>query len=210
MANLWVDEEHAAQFLERRRSLPHIDEAYENLLAVVPSAAGRILDLGAGDGHLVSLLRAGRPDSPCVLVDFSDHMLDEARRRFADADDIEIVAHDLAESLPHLGRFDVVVSSFAIHHLEDARKRTLYAEIYEILEPGGSFFNLEHVASPTETLHERFREALDVDDEEDDPSNILVDVESQLTWLRDIGFDNVDCLWKWRELALLAGEKPGA
>jgi hypothetical protein len=87
------------------------------------------------------------------------------------------------------------------------RKRTLYTEIYELLNSCGVFCNLEHVASPSQRLHEEFLERIGFAVETEDPSNKLLDVEAQLGWLREIGFQDVDCAWKWRELALLVGRR---
>ena len=43
--------------------------------------------------------------------------------------------------------------------------------------------------------------------EDEDPSQQAARRHTQLEWLRDIGFADVDCYWKWRELALLVGRK---
>jgi tRNA (cmo5U34)-methyltransferase len=135
-------------------------------------------------------------------------MLEEARKRFADDEHVELVQHDLSESFPELGRFDAVISSFAIHHLEHDRKRSLYAEVFDLLEPGGVFANFEHVASPTHRLHLAFFAAIGEPIENEDPSDQTLDIHAQLQWLRAIGFDDVDCYWKWLEMALLIGVKP--
>jgi tRNA (cmo5U34)-methyltransferase len=143
-----------------------------------------------------------------VGLDFSEVMLERARARFSGEERVELVEHDLAETLPELGRFDAVVSSMAIHHLVHERKRSLYAEVFDLLEPGGVFANFEHVASPTQRLHVAFFAAIDEPLENEDPSDRTLDVETQLTWLRAIGFGDVDCYWKWLEMALLIGVKP--
>jgi SAM-dependent methyltransferase len=135
-------------------------------------------------------------------------MLEAARRSFTGQASVSVIAHNLDEPLPPLGKFDTVISSFAIHHLVHERKRALYAEIYGLLNPAGVFCNLEHVVSPTPQLHQEFLEHIGFTVETEDPSNQLLDVETQLRWWREIGFGDVDCHWKWRELALLAGRRP--
>jgi cyclopropane fatty-acyl-phospholipid synthase-like methyltransferase len=205
--NLWSSAAHALEYLERAASIPHRTEGEAVLLEFLPAQPTRVLDLGSGDGRLLALVKLARPEAAAMAVDFSEAMLERLRARFAADRNVEVRAHDLADPLPELGRFDAVVSSFAIHHLGHQRKRALYAEVYQLLAPGGVFLNLEHVSSPSPALHQRFIDALQVRRGEDDPSNKLLDVETQLGWLREIGFSDVDCTWKWLELALLTGTK---
>lgn len=206
--NLWTSADHALWYLAKADQIPHRTEGEGVLLEQVPKSVKQILDLGTGDGRLLSLLKIERPQIESVAIDFSPTMLEAAKTRFAGDATVELIAHNLDEPLPNIGSFDAVVSSFAIHHLSHERKRSLYTEIFDILEPGGIFCNLEHVASSTPALHERFRRALGIENEPEDPSNKLLDVETQLVWLREIGFTDVDCYWKWLELALLIGVKP--
>ena len=208
MGNQWSKPEHALEYLGRLTSIPHRQEGEATLLSEVATGSKRILDLGCGNGHLLALLLAHCPEATGAGLDFSATMLDEARQRFSGNAKVTIVEHNMDNPLPDLGTFDVVASSFAIHHCHDDRKRSLYQEISEILEPGGVFCNLEHVASPTARVHRRFLDAMEIRPEDDDPSNKLLDVQTQLDWLRQIGFEDVDCYWKWRELALILGRKP--
>ena len=180
------------------------------MLEFIPLHVRRVLDVGSGDGRLLALIKAARPEAHFIGMDFSQAMLQTLRGRFAADKAVTIVDHDFSNTLPALGRFDAIVSSFAIHHVSHERKQSLYKEIFGLLEPGGVFCNLEHVSSPTIRLHHEFLKKLEVLPEQEDPSNKLLDVQTQLEWLRQIGFDDVDCHWKWRELALLVATKPGA
>ena len=215
--NLWDSPDHARDYLGRADSILHRAEGESTLLEFLPKAPHRVLDLGTGDGRLLALVKTALTEREtagdryakveAVAVDFSPTMLEAAHKRFAGDSSVTVVAHNLDQPLPALGRFDAVVSCFAIHHLLHERKRALYAEIYEVLNPGAVFCNLEHVTSPTARLHEEFLYCLGLTAKTDDPSNKLLDLQTQLQWLREIGFVDVDCHWKWRELALLVGRK---
>lgn len=208
--NLWREREHAEHYLERRAGYPRREEGYGALLEFLPGGVQRVLDLGCGDGEVAGRVLAAAGEVEVMAVDFSAEMLRRVRERFADDARVTVVEHDLDQPLPKSwGSFDAVVSAFAIHHVSDERKSALFGEVFGALRAGGVFLNLEHVSSPTPELHEAFLSAFGQTIHDDDPSNQLAPLQAQLGWLRDLGFAQVDCHWKWRELALLAGSKPG-
>jgi tRNA (cmo5U34)-methyltransferase len=203
----WQTVKHVLNYLEKADRVPHRTAGEAVLLEELPDTVQRVLDLGSGDGRLLDLVLRARPEAIGTAIDFSPPMLERLQQRFGSTGRVQVVPHDLQEPLPPLGMFDVVVSSFAIHHVEHHRKRQLYQEVWNALSPRGVFCNLEHVASASEYGHARFLDAMGMTTDDEDPSNKLLDVETQLIWLRKIGFGDVDCYWKWRELALLVGRK---
>jgi len=203
VSNSWVDVDKALEYLARADTLPHRAEGEGVLVRdVVKCLPGRVLDLGCGDGRLTALVLAAYPESTAICVDMSPPMLDAVAERFEGDDRVTIAAHDLEEPLLFDGPFDAVISSLAIHHVDDERKQSLDAEVASLLTPGGVFANLDIVQSPTQALHDQWRDEMGA---RDDPSDRLAPMEPQLQWLRDAGLQEVDCIWKWRSLALLRG-----
>lgn len=195
----WSDPARVAEYLSRE--IPHRADAEEMLLEALPETVDRFLDLGSGDGRLLSLVRGRHPEARGIGFDASEPMLARATERFEDDPLVEIRAHDLRLPLGDLEPVDAVVSGLAIHHLEDERKRGLLEEIHALLPPGGVFANLDLVASATPRLHELFRR--EVGRVEDDPSDRLAGLNEQIEWLRAAGFAEVECHFKWLELALV-------
>jgi SAM-dependent methyltransferase len=236
-AEIWKDRDVARAFLtERSLLIPDRARQLDVLLRVVRLScpqAGRILDLGAGDAILLATLLEAFPQAGGVAVDFSPLMLEQAGQRLAGfgqrASRLEADLQSPAWNAPLAGTFDVIVSGFAIHHLTDERKRALYWEIFGLLSPGGVFLNCEHVASATPRIEQMFDDAMTehlyqrrkekgeaVTPEQvrreflqrpDRAANILAPVEDQCRWLREIGFRDVDCFWRYFELAIFGGMK---
>jgi tRNA (cmo5U34)-methyltransferase len=202
-ASEWSEEERVSEYLAR--GIPHRETAEELLLAALPARVGRFLDLGSGDGRLLSLVRERHPAAHGIGLDLSEPMLARAAEWLGGEPGIELRRHDLASPLAEPGPFDAIVSGLAIHHLEDERKRALFAEVQALLGPGGVFANLDLVSSASSRLHERFRR--EIGRAEDDPSDRLADLGAQLEWLREVGLVEVDCHFKWLELALVVAVK---
>jgi tRNA (cmo5U34)-methyltransferase len=206
MSEEWSDPGRVAEYLSRE--IPHRHVAEEMLLAALPERMDRFLDLGTGDGRLLSLIRSRHPNAAAIGVDSSEPMLARAAQQFDGNSDVELQSHDFRLPLAGLEGVNAVVSGLAIHHLEDDRKQSLFAEINALLLPGGVFANLDLVATASPRLHQRFRR--EIGRTEDDPADRLADLSEQMGWLRDAGFTEVDCHFKWLELALVVAVKEGA
>ncbi len=204
MAGGWDDERKAQDYLDRVGTLGPRRVGEFELLEALPQRVRSILDLGCGDGRLAALVRDEHPElERIVAVDKSPPMLGAARSVFGTDGRVSILEHDLNDSIATLGRFDAVVSGFAIHHVSNDRKRGLFAEVKEVLVPGGTFANLEVVQSATPERHAEFYRR--IGRSEDDPEDVLAPVEPQLDWMREAGLGQVDCQWRWRGFALLVG-----
>ncbi len=194
------------------------------------------LDIGCGDGILGNAILKMKPKATGVFLDFSESMMDAARKKLGAGSSVKFVNADMgkpnwARTLSDFNSFDIIVSGFAIHHQTDERKKELYREIHTLLTPGGVFLNLEHVASRSQAIEhvfdDYFIEALysyhsgfdqnrtkeeiagEYYKRPDKDANILAAVEAQCDWLREIGYEDVDCFFKVFELALFGGRKKG-
>ncbi len=196
----------------------------------------RVLDLGCGDGILGHAVMDAFPGAAGVFLDVNDTMIAAARQRLTDhGDKASFLMCDYGDlswrtHVQAQAPFCAVVSGFSIHHQPDDRKKELYEEILSLLRPGGVFLNLEHVSSPAPWIEKafegRFIESLFAhhqtagtgktrDDvarafyhRDDKAANILAPVEDQCAWLRQAGFEDVDCFFKHFELALFGGRRP--
>lgn len=183
----------------------------------------RVLDVGAGTGLLTALIAAALPDAELTLLDASPAMLEHAPERLGPAwDRCTAIVGDAIDALPS-GPFDAVVTALAVHHLDDAAKRTLYAAIFDRLEPGGVFVNAEQVAGPTAALdglyHQRWIEhttalGATAQDHAEAAARMSMDlpapVEVQCEWLRAAGYCDVDCFFKAWRFAVFAGWRPAS
>ena len=239
--NVWEKPDVAKDYLQgTRAAIPLAQEEIRLLLKTIQfgtEKVSNILDIGCGDGILGRAVWHQYPAAKLTFSDMSDVMLNAAREKVAeDQIPTEVQYHtwDMSDfmwniELKEHAPYDVIVSGLAIHHLTHHRKRQIYAEIYDLLSPGGIFLNLERVKSPSplgEKLNaENYVDSLYAFHKHSDPtvkrdeiaekyfyralkqSNILATAERQTEWLRDLGYVDVDIFFKVFEIALFGGRK---
>jgi tRNA (cmo5U34)-methyltransferase len=236
----WQQEKTVQWYLDSvRGAIPFAREQFAVMLQIVENGrqpVRRFLDLGAGDGDLSAVLLARYPAAEPVLVDFSPPMLAAAKERLAPLAtrptflEVDLATLAWRDAITAYAPFDAVVSSFAIHHLEDERKRALYGELLDLLTPGGTFAHIEHVAADTPWMARAFDEgmidaiwaygrrsdqALTRDaaatayaNRLDRDANRLAPLDTQCAWLRDAGYTQVTAPFRWYEIAVFGGYRP--
>jgi len=238
MDSKWKTEALSKAYLEGvREAIPSAKTQIEIILKIISMwnpDIKTVMDLGCGDGVLGCAILDQYPSTQVCFVDFSEPMLEAARKKITPNSSVKFIKADYSclewkDVFEKPERYDLVVSGFSIHHQSHDRKKEVYQEVYDLLNPGGTFLNLEHVSSPNNSIEAvfddyfidhlyRFHSGNDPQlkrkeiadqyyNRPDKAENILAPVQTQCDWLKKIGYQDVDCFFKVFELALFGGRK---
>lgn len=209
-----------------RKAVPGYDDLFavaKELIPFQPDDTVDVLDLGAGTGLFSFQVLERCPRGRFVLWDVADKMLETARERFRDVpDQFRYVADDY-RNLSDTGSFDLVISSLSIHHLADEEKKELFRNIYGVLRQPGLFINIDLIRGPTPWLEELYcrdwyekmrragapEEEIRAGIERRNAYDRDALMEDQLSWLREAGFADVDCVYRNYKMGLFLGMKRG-
>jgi len=202
--------------------IPDYRRMVEALVAAIPfesAAPLRAIDLGCGTGTMTQAVVDAFPNAHVTCLDLAENMIAMAQSKMADFPQVSYVLSDF-KIFEFDGRYDVIVSSLALHHLAtDDEKRRLYRRIYESLNTGGVFYNGDVVLASNEFLQkvymgkwvEFMRRKVseeEIEDKwirkyqaEDRPAGLI----DQMAWMADIGFADVDVIWKYYNFAVYGG-----
>lgn len=204
------------------RIIPKYHEQNETILAMIPfdrTRTVKALDLGCGTGILSYLLLSVFPKAKVVAFDLAENMLSACQQNLSEyLDRLTLVKGNFASD-DFGSDYDIILSGLSTHHLDDDEKPRLYKRIYDSLNQGGIFINREVVlgesSSLTEKYHRLWREYIRSNGEDDEKwfnkyleEDIPASVDVQTSWLREIGFIDVGCHWRYFNYAIFSGIKP--
>jgi len=207
---------------QRRMVIPCFNDFYQTAIDLIPfngTDSFTFLDLGAGTGLLTAFIISAFPNATVTLMDLSEKMLEKARERFSLNKRVNFLVWDYSHStLPE--EYNLIVSAMSIHHLSDNEKKSLYQRVFDALKREGAFINADLVKGETDQVEQKYQdtwmnwiketglsknELLKIIDRMryDRPSSLNI----QLQWLKEIGFSNVDCYYKYFNFAVYSGRK---
>lgn len=216
--------ENAAQYDSQRvKLIPCFHDFYTIPVSLIKintqSKNPSVLDIGAGTGLLSSLILEKYPAAKMTLIDISEKMFDVAKERLSNFPDVKYILSDYT-TYEFDGEFDIIVSALSIHHLTDTEKKDLYQKAFSMLKKGGLFINADQVLGQTPFLEALYKsdwndkiESSGLSQEELAAAHErtkldkMSTLEDQLNWLRESGFEDVDCVYKYFNFVVLYGRK---
>ncbi|HOC78075.1 MAG TPA: methyltransferase domain-containing protein [Methanofastidiosum sp.] len=205
--------------------VPYYPQMIQALVSAIPfkeSEKINIIDLGCGTGYISMKLKERFPNSKLTCLDFAENMITQARIRLKKYDSIIFYNEDFRK-FEFDKTYDVAVSSLALHHLETKKeKKKFYSKIFDSLKSRGVFYNADIILSSNDYLQKlyisKWKEFMsrtistkEIEDtwmtkhHKEDHPEILLD---QLEWLKEIGFTDVDVVWKYYNFSVYGGTKP--
>lgn len=205
--------------------IPNYRGMVNSLIMSIPFESSKpikVLDLGCGTGNITGEVKKRYPQAHVTCVDLAENMIDIARYKLAEYEDIEYHVADLRDFQYGKDQYDLIISSLALHHLQtNEEKIVIYQRIYDALRVGGVFLNADHVLASSQYLEnvnlEQWKEFMlktlplnEIEEKwlptylkEDHPSRLIDHVD----WLREIRFKQVDVMWKHVKGAVFGGVK---
>lgn len=119
----------------------------KDLLSQMGDLSGkRILDIGCGTGSLSILIKQAFPAAEVVGLDGDPRILEIARSKAEERGLTISFEQGMSFVLPYPNEsFDVVLTSFMLHHLDQDDKQQTAVEAYRVLRSGGRVHGVDFV-----------------------------------------------------------------
>ena len=209
---------------------------YQEMLDLVAEACRRylpekakIIDLGCGTGNAALAVLQKIPSARIYLIDGSERMVKVAMEKISCAHPDAILGcrvADLAGSYWDEGLegegYDAIISTLVLEHLPFDRYQEAIAICYSLLKPGGWLLAAEGYAEEGSDMQEWFFEEMGrrrkaIDPElsdfvarlrDENETHYYCSKAEKEDWWMQAGFVQVNVLWQYLCIALMAGRKP--
>lgn len=194
------------------KCVPRYGELMYNMFHYIPEDCKpkRILDLGCGTGNLTDQILKYYPEAEIDALDISEDILKESQKRFMSQPNVRYIQADFRDMHLAPGSYDLILSTIAIHHLQDDDKVNLYRDIFQALTPGGLFIFADQTSGITDEIYQKHiarwkEEAFKLGSTQENWDMWMAhqkehDFHSPVNWhlkqLDHAGFGEIDVIWK--------------
>ncbi|HPT39067.1 MAG TPA: methyltransferase domain-containing protein [Candidatus Omnitrophota bacterium] len=203
--------------------MPRYEEMMQALIDALPFGKKdrlKIIDLGCGTGNLSKKLISAYPNARIDCVDMAGNMIKIAKAKLKGNRNVAFWLGDIRD-FDYKGKYDCIVASMVLHHVEGKDKPRFYRKLYNSLSKKGVFFCIDIFLSSNLHLQKLYMDkwkafmkasklpVKKTDDmiarhQREDRPVILTD---ELAIMHKAGFKHVDVILKHYNFAVYGGKK---